>query len=251
MTRPATEFLGATVHPWTMEQTLAHIERRLDEGRFTRHAAVHVAKLVTMRSDAGLRADVAACDLITVDGAGVVLGMRLAGRTVPQRVTGIDLFEGMMALAARRSEPVFLLGARQAVVEAAADRLQRQHHGLLIAGTHHGYFGQDVEPVFEAIRASGATLLFVGTSSPMKERFVARVGPELGLSFAMGVGGAFDVVAGLRRRAPGWMQRIGMEWFYRLAQEPRRLGPRYAVTHTVYGALLARELARALHARRK
>ena len=251
MTPPAIEFLGVSVLPWTMEQTLDHIERRLDSGRFTRHAAVHVAKLVNMRSDPQLRSDVAACDLITVDGAGVSLGLRLAGRTVPQRVTGIDLFGALMALAARRAEPVFLLGARQDVVEAAGQQLEAQHPGLHIAGTHHGYFGDDEAAVREAICASGATMLFVGTRSPLKERLVASVGPELGLSFAMGVGGAFDIVAGLRARAPRWIQRVGLEWAYRMAQEPRRLGPRYATTNTVYGALLARELAQsALRARK-
>lgn len=242
--RPPVEHLGVRLHPWTMEETAAFVERALDEGRLVRHASVNVAKLVRLRSDPDLRRDVESCDVVTADGQGVVWGAALTGVTLPERVAGIDLFRRMLELAARRGEPVFLLGAREHVLDRAVATLRNEFPALDVAGTHHGYFGADEAPVWEAIRRSGATMLFVGMDTPRKERVVAQAGPEHGLSFAMGVGGAFDVVAGERRRAPATWQRAGLEWAYRLAQDPRRLGRRYLVTNTVYAALLARERIR-------
>ena len=136
------------------------------------------------------------------------------------------------------------LGAKPAVVEEAVSNIRRPFPALRIAGAHHGYFWHDEAAVVEKIRQSGATLLFVGITSPKKEEFISRHGDRLGVKFVMGVGGTFDVVAGKTTRAPQWMQQSGLEWLYRLIQEPRRMRKRYLLTNSEYAWLILREKLR-------
>jgi N-acetylglucosaminyldiphosphoundecaprenol N-acetyl-beta-D-mannosaminyltransferase len=222
----------------TMDETVESITSRLEQGKFTQHVVVNVAKLVHMQKDAELAASVRACDIINVDGMGVVWGARLLGVPVPERVAGVDLFERLLETAARRGLPVFLLGATDAVVSRAANVVSQRHPELRIAGYHHGYFWDDEEGMVEIIRDSGARLLFVAITSPKKENFIDRWKGCLGVDFVMGVGGTFDVVAGSVRRAPRWMQRWGLEWAFRVAQEPRRMWKRYLVTNTRFALML-------------
>ncbi len=232
------EFLGAEMDVATMEETVEWLDRRIGTHQFTQHVVVNVAKLVNMRSDAGLRASVGACDIINIDGMGVVWGGRMLGLEIAEKVSGIDLFHKLLAMASRRGYPVFLLGARQEVVEKAVKVLQEQYSQLEIAGFHHGYFWDDEEAVIDAVRASGARLLFVAISSPKKENFINKWKERLGVDFVMGVGGTFDVVAGKVKRAPEWMQKSGLEWLYRVIQEPRRMWKRYLVTNSKFAWLL-------------
>jgi N-acetylglucosaminyldiphosphoundecaprenol N-acetyl-beta-D-mannosaminyltransferase len=222
----------------SMADTVAVIRDRIQRRRFTQHVVVNVAKLVHMRYDAALRRSVVDCDIINVDGMGVVWGARFLGVDVPERVAGVDLFGELCALAAREGFPVYFLGATQPVVDRVVEVMRERHPQLIIAGHHHGYFWDDERATVERIRASRARLLFVAISSPKKETFVERWKSELGVDFVMGVGGTFDVVAGVVRRAPVWMQRAGLEWFYRLAQEPRRMWKRYLTTNVAFARML-------------
>jgi N-acetylglucosaminyldiphosphoundecaprenol N-acetyl-beta-D-mannosaminyltransferase len=237
---PTIEVMGVRMNPLTMEETLARITDRLDRGLFTQHAVVNVAKLVNMQTDDRLRESVLSCDLINVDGMGIVWGARFLRFDVPERVAGIDLFTRLLAVAEERGWSVFLLGARDDVVQETASRIANERPKLKIAGWHHGYFWDNEEAVVDRIRSSGANLLFVAITSPRKEQFINRWRDRLGVRFAMGVGGSFDVVAGKTRRAPRWMQDSGLEWFYRLAQEPRRMAKRYLVTNAKFAWMLAR-----------
>jgi len=234
------EFLGCAMDTLTMAETVRMIESAVDARRFLQHSAVNVAKLVQMRQDPELKAAVESCDIVSIDGMGVVWGARLLKQEVPERVTGIDLFHQLLGLSRTKGYGVYLLGATEDIVASAVSKIREAHPGINIAGFHHGYFWDDQEEVVEAVRRSGAQLLFVAISSPMKEKFIARWRERLGVTFVMGVGGTFDVVAGKVRRAPDWMQRLGMEWFYRLIQEPRRMWRRYLVTNVKYGMLLVR-----------
>jgi len=217
------EMFGVPMDAMTMAETVREIERRMSVGCFTQHVVVNVAKLVQMQTDSALAEAVKACDIINIDGAGVVLGGRFLGHSIPQRVAGIDLFHQLLVLCETSGRSVFLLGATQAVIEQAVDNLRGSYPRLRIAGFHHGYFWQDEAAMVAAIRESGADMLFVGIGSPLKERFIDRWRTELGVKFAMGVGGTFDVVSGKVRRAPVWMQQAGLEWLFRVLQEPRRL----------------------------
>lgn len=239
---PAIRFLDCPMHPWTMQQTLDEIGQRMDANQFIQHVVVNVAKLVNMRKDPALHEAVTGCDIINIDGMGVVWGARLAGHQVPERVAGIDLFFRLLKLAIVRNEAVFLLGAREEVVTQAVSNLKTDLPELDIAGYHHGYFWDDEEAVVNKIRESGATMLFVAITSPRKEQFIHRWKDRLGVKFAMGVGGTFDIVAGETRRAPKWMQKAGLEWFYRVLQEPGRMWKRYLVTNTRFLVLLLKEM---------
>ncbi len=235
------EMLGCPMDIATMDDTVALIKRRIEARQFTQHVVVNVAKLVNMRSDPALAASVKSCDIINIDGMGVVLGARFLGHTVTERVAGIDLFHRLMALSEARGYPVFLLGARQAIVKEARQKLLSTYPELAIAGYHHGYFWDDEETLVNKIKESGASLLFVAITSPGKENFINRWHEKLGVDFVMGVGGTFDVVAGHTRRAPIWMQNCGLEWLFRVLQEPGRMWKRYLKTNSVFAWLLLRE----------
>ena len=243
-------FLGLPLDITTMDETVAWIGQRVEQGLFTQHVVVNVAKLVHMRKDDELFNSVAGCDVINVDGMGVVWGMRFIGMEIPERVAGVDLFHRLLALGAEKGFSVYLLGARPEIVEKTAAIAEATYPGLKIAGFHHGYFWEDEDAVVQDIRQSGARLLFVAISSPKKENFIHTHRDALGVSFVMGVGGTFDVVAGKVSRAPLWMQNAGLEWFYRLIQEPRRMWKRYMVTNAAYAMLLIREKIRRMRTRR-
>ena len=235
------QFLDTDMDVASMDETINWIDQRIESRLFTQHVVVNVAKLVNMRRDSLLRRSVINCDLINIDGMGVVWGARLLGINIPERVSGIDLFHELLALAERKDYPVFFLGAHQEVVEKAVSVLQQQYPSLQIAGFHHGYFWENEETVVDTVRSSGARLLFVAISSPKKEKFIDRWQDQLGVDFVMGVGGTFDVVAGKVKRAPLWMQRNGLEWLYRVIQEPGRMWKRYLVTNSKFALLLLKE----------
>ncbi|WP_454807695.1 WecB/TagA/CpsF family glycosyltransferase [Paraburkholderia fungorum] len=236
------EILGCPMDSATMDETVSAISTRIVTKQFTQHVAVNVAKLVHMQSDKELAQSVHSCDLISVDGMGVVWAARMLGHAVPERVTGVDLFERLLAEAARLGLPVYLLGATEEVVARVAAICERRYSGLQIAGYHHGYFGEDQQPVVDRIRESGARMLFVAITSPAKENFINRWKGTLGVDFVMGVGGTFDVVAGKVSRAPRWMQRVGLEWLFRVLQEPRRMWRRYLVTNSRFALMLGKAL---------
>jgi N-acetylglucosaminyldiphosphoundecaprenol N-acetyl-beta-D-mannosaminyltransferase len=183
-----------------------------------------------MADEPDVREIVAGCDLVNADGQGVVWAARALGLRLPERVAGIDLMGRLIALCEQEGWPVYFLGAKDDVLADFAAETLRRHPRLIVAGKRNGYFRlEDEAAVSVAIRGSGAKLLLVGVSSPMKERFLARNLARLGPLLAMGVGGSFDVWAGKTTRAPVWMQRAGLEWFHRFAQEPRRMWRRYLV----------------------
>ena len=228
---------------------MAEAARRCDGYVRTRagaqHMAVNAAKIVAMRHDPVLRGLVDACELITADGQAVVWASRLLGDPLPVRVAGIDLMLELLALAEQRGYSVYVLGAHHEVLEHALARLRARHPRLRIAGYRDGYFSEAQEPAVAAqIRAARPDLLFVAMSTPRKEYFLGRWGPELDVPFSMGVGGAVDVIAGITMRAPRTLQRLGLEWAFRLAQEPRRLFRRYLVTNLAFLGLTLRQLGR-------
>jgi N-acetylglucosaminyldiphosphoundecaprenol N-acetyl-beta-D-mannosaminyltransferase len=222
------------------------VERCLDaiaQRRYLQHMSVNTAKIVGLQDDPAMRKLVNDCGLITADGQGVVWATRLIGDAVPERVAGIDLMWRLLAEAARHGLSVFVLGARKDVLATAITRLQKAYPALSVAGYRDGYFTDDEIPaICGEIRASGADLVFVAMSSPRKEQFLGQHGHALGAPFVMGVGGSIDVVAGLTRRAPPALQRLGLEWLYRLMQEPGRLWRRYLFTNTRFALLVTRGL---------
>lgn len=235
------EFLKAPMDIATMQETVSFIESRIEQKQFLQHVVVNVAKIVNMQKDPVLAESVKACEVINIDGMGVVFGARFLGHDVPERVAGVDLFHELLAMSAKRDFPVFLLGATEEVVSKTVNKVKAQNPDLNIAGYNDGYFWDDEEVVVNKIRESGAKLLFVAITSPKKENFINKWQDKLGVNFVMGVGGTFDVVAGKVKRAPLWMQKAGLEWLYRVIQEPGRMWKRYLVTNTKFAWLLIKD----------
>lgn len=239
--------MGCQIDNLTLEETLVRIEGFIASGQPHQHVVVNVDKLVKASRDAGLRRIINECALVNADGMPVVWASRLLGMPLRERVAGIDLFEALMRRAGEAGWRVFLLGAREEVVREVAETYTRRYPRLALAGWRSGYWnGEDEEAeVARQVRASRADLLFVAISSPRKEQFLGKYQAEMRIPFAMGVGGTFDVAVGRVRRAPLWMQRCGLEWFYRFLQEPRRMFRRYFIDDMAFFWLLAREAARA------
>jgi N-acetylglucosaminyldiphosphoundecaprenol N-acetyl-beta-D-mannosaminyltransferase len=237
------QFLGCPVDLLTMPETVALAQAAMRSRRRLHHTALNVAKLVNMRRNPLLAADVAASDVITMDGMGIVWGAKLLGLPTKYRVCGIDLFTELLAVCARENFKPYFLGATPAVLQEASKRARAAHPTIQIAGMRDGYFSAGSEQaVVEEICNSGADCLFIAMPTPKKERFLAAHRDEIGVPFVMGVGGSFDVLAGRVQRAPGAMQKLGLEWAYRLLQEPRRLWWRYTETNAIFAGLLARAI---------
>jgi N-acetylglucosaminyldiphosphoundecaprenol N-acetyl-beta-D-mannosaminyltransferase len=238
------ELMGCLIDNLSMEETLQKVEGFIRSGRPHQHVVVNVDKLCKAAKDAELRRIINACPLISVDGMPLLWAARLIGKRLKERVTGIDLFQRLVERAAEKGWRVFFLGARREVVQALAARYRSQYPALQVAGYRDGYWQAEEEPaVAKSIAESRADLLFVAISSPHKERFLSRYQAQMNVPFAMGVGGSFDVVVGKVKRAPRWMQRCGLEWFYRFLQEPRRMFRRYFIDDSYLFWLLLKELA--------
>jgi len=234
---------GLEVHPLTLEEVVRRAERAAHTRTRLMIGVVNAAKIVKLKADRVLRDSLLECDVVLADGQSVVWASRLLRRPLPQRVAGIDLFEAMLDLAHRRRLRVYLLGARPDVLARVRTEITRRWPEAVVAGARDGYFAPDeADQVAQEIAASGADLLFLGMTTPKKEIFLGRHGAGLGVPVMHGVGGSFDVLAGVTRRAPLRWQRLGLEWAYRVRQEPRRLWRRYAVTNTVFVGLVALEL---------
>jgi len=237
--------MGCHIDNLTMEGTLQRIEQFIHSGQPHQHVVVNVDKLVKADRDPELRRIINECALINADGMPVVWASRLLGKPLKERVAGVDLFEALMARSAEKGWRVFLLGAREEVVSGVKDKYLVKYPGLVIAGYRNGYWKPEEEAgVVEQIQAAKADLLFVAISSPKKEHFLGRYQAQMKIPFAMGVGGTFDVAIGRVKRAPLWMQRSGLEWFYRFLQEPRRMFKRYFVDDTGFLWLLIKEAFR-------
>jgi N-acetylglucosaminyldiphosphoundecaprenol N-acetyl-beta-D-mannosaminyltransferase len=235
------DLLGCSVDVLTMAETVERAKVAMrDRGR-VQHVALNVAKFVNMRSDQILRSDVIGSDVIGIDGMGIVLALRLFGVPVKERVAGIDLCWEVLTVCAREGFRPFLLGATPDVLHRAADAIVTHFPSIQFAGLRDGYFSPDQErDVVDQIAKSKADCLFIAMPTPRKERFLAAYRDRLDVPFIMGVGGALDVIAGHVRRAPAIMQSMGLEWLYRVYQEPRRMWWRYVKTNTVFAGILIR-----------
>jgi N-acetylglucosaminyldiphosphoundecaprenol N-acetyl-beta-D-mannosaminyltransferase len=237
------EVLGCPLDVVTMDEAMARCERAISSRRYLQHMSVNAAKLVALHKDPEMRAAIEPCGLITADGQSVVWAVRLLGAKLPERVAGIDLMTCLLEAADSKGYRVYVLGARREVLDTALERLRERYPSLAVAGARDGYYAdEEADEVCEEIRASGADILFVAMSSPRKEYFLGERGASLGVPFTMGVGGSIDVIAGLTKRAPRVLQRVGLEWAYRLAQEPSRLARRYFTTNARFAWLVLRAL---------
>ncbi|WP_320421765.1 WecB/TagA/CpsF family glycosyltransferase [Roseateles agri] len=234
--------MGCKIDNLSMEETLQTIEGFIASGEPHQHVVVNVDKLVKAQKDPALRQIINDCALINVDGMPVVWASRLLGKPLKERVAGVDLFESLMRRSAEKGWRVYLLGAKEDIVSRVRDIYANKYPGLVFAGYRNGYWKPDEEgAIVQQIAEAKADLLFVAISSPKKEQFLGAYQATMKIPFAMGVGGTFDVAAGKVKRAPVWMQKVGLEWFYRFLQEPRRMFRRYFIEDMAFFGLLLKE----------
>jgi N-acetylglucosaminyldiphosphoundecaprenol N-acetyl-beta-D-mannosaminyltransferase len=196
---------------------------------------VNAAKLVNCRRNPELLKSLEQADIVLADGLPVVWLSKLMGRPLPARIAGIDLMYKLLEKASQNRYAVYLLGAKPDVVQKVVQFVEKKYPGVRIAGFRDGYFTAEQEKtVANDIRASSADIIFVAMTSPRKENFLGQWRQTMNVPVCHGVGGSFDVIAGITKRAPLWMQKIGMEWFYRVMQEPGRLWKRYLVTNSIF-----------------
>ena len=237
---------GLPVDRITMEQTLHRAEALMAAPGLHQHGVINADKVVKSQQNRQLAQAIRSCDIVNADGMSIVWASRLLGQPVPERVAGIDFMDKILARAAEHQWPVFFLGATDAVVKKVVTIECARHPGLMVAGYRNGYWSRDEEShVTHEISRSGATLLLIGISSPAKELFVARNRERLHVNLVVGVGGSFDVVAGVTRRAPSSWQRLGLEWAFRLIQEPRRMWRRYLIGNAKFTVLILRDFLKA------
>jgi N-acetylglucosaminyldiphosphoundecaprenol N-acetyl-beta-D-mannosaminyltransferase len=239
------EMFGCPFDRVDMASAIAQVEGYIARrDRVYQSVGVNIDQLLKMQREPDFAKIVNSCDLITADGMPVVWCSRLFGDPLPERVPSVDIMFEMLPVAAKKGYRIFLLGAKEESVQAAAAAFRRDHPGIQIVGVRNGYFKvEDEAEITRQINESGADMLFIAISSPKKEQFVERNRAQLRVPFVLGVGGAFDIAAGLFTRAPGWLRHTGLEITWRVMQEPKRMGPRF-LDDLTFGKYVVKEWVR-------
>lgn len=203
----------------------------------------NVDHLIRLQTDDGLRKAYANASLILADGMPLIWASMLLGKKLKERITGADLFQEICKIAEKNGYSIFMLGARAEVINLASINLKRLYPELIISGTYHGFFTEEENiGIINIINSLSPHFLFIGMGSPKQELWVLQNLHKLNIKVTICVGGTFEIIAGCRKRAPRWMQKIGIEWSWRLMQEPRRLWKRYLVDDMMFWWLLIKEL---------
>lgn len=235
------DVLGVSIDNVTPEEAVAR-GMELVRGQETAYVVTPNPEFILeARRNELFRADLAGARLVLADGIGVIYAARIQGTPLKSKVTGIGFACGLMDELAREGRRLYLLGAKPGVAEVAGERLSEQYPGLVICGTHDGYFQEEEScGLAEKIRESGADVVFVCLGAPKQERWMAVHGRATGAKLLVGLGGSLDVFAGTVERAPEKWQKLGLEWLYRLYKEPQRWKRMIRLPLVLWYALLAR-----------
>ena len=235
------KFLEYNLDDLSIDETANKAVELINSGGTHQHVVLNAAKIVLMEKDKELADIVNSCDLISADGMSIVWASKFLGNKLKERVAGIDLMQKLLEIADKNRYRIFLFGAEEEVVKSVSEKIKSKYNNLTVAGYRNGFFKKEEEPeIIKQINDSESHIVFVGFSSPKKEFFLHYNKNLLTVPFCMGVGGSFDVFAGKYKRAPRWMQRAGLEWFYRYIQEPGRLWKRYTINNFLFVMIVLR-----------
>lgn len=244
MPLPVVHFIGMAFHNVTLDQAVARIDAFIKAGTPHKIFCPNVALFVWARSNPEMWRFYAECDLVTVDGMGIYFASRFLGTPLIESVSGVTLMFELIRRAPSAGYRIFLLGTTENILNQAVVNLRRDYPGINVVGVHHGFYQESDEgAIADQIRACDADIVFLAMSSPKKEWFVKRQVARAGARVFLGVGGGIDIIAGVYKLAPRWIHNSGLEWCYRLIQEPRRLWKRYLFTNAIFLRLVVRELA--------
>ncbi len=238
--------LGVDVSRLNLDETITQMSEAIEKGERLRIAVTPVNCLLWARKNSSLQQIYNTADLVTADGVPVVWASKLLGKAINGRVTGLDLLPKFSETAAEKGFSFFFLGAADGVAVQLAERLRNANPNLNIVGTYSPPFTksftvEENEKMISLINESGADVLWVGLTAPKQDFWIAEHFDRLKTSVAIGVGAAFDVVAGKIPRAPLWMQKSGLEWLFRLSQEPGRLASRYLKEAPLFFPLILKQ----------
>lgn len=227
----------------SFHETSKIIEKAIDENNSIILTDINAGKIIQIRENPELKSYVLASDIIQADGQSVIWASKLLNNPLIERVAGIDLITEIIIIAKKKQKKIFFLGAKEEIVKAVVDKIGDLHGDEIIAGYRNGYFDHNNSTeIAQEIAEKGPAILLVGMTSPYQEKFLIENKEILkSINFKMGVGGSFDVIAGKVKRAPLWMQKNGLEWFYRFLQEPRRMWKRYLIGNSKFILLVLKE----------
>ncbi len=231
--------LGIKINKVDMEQAINEIDDLIINQSKNYVVTPNSEMIVMAQKDEELADILNNSNLNVPDGAGVVLASKIYGDKLSERVAGFDLMQHLLKLASEKDYSIYLLGSKPGIVDCTRKIILAKYPDLKICGTHHGYLDKEIqEEVINNINQLRPDILFVGMGVPLQEKFINSTLSQLEVKLAMTVGGSFDVLAGEVKRAPFWMQRLNLEWLYRLIQEPSRLGRVMALPKFVFLVLL-------------
>ncbi len=234
------QVLDTSVNNLSMDSAVQSVNDLIATGRPAQVAFVNPACANIAAQHSGYRRDLAACDLVLPDGIGMKIAAQWLGTPIRQNVNGTDFFPRLCNSMQAQGQRLYLVGARPEVVARVAEVIGERWPGISVVGAQHGYFGRAEEAsLAQDIQESGAHVVLVAMGVPMQESFIARNVHRMGPCVAVGVGGLFDFVAGRISRAPQWMRDAGLEWTWRLIQEPGRMWQRYLVGNATFLARVA------------
>ena len=216
-------YLGVNVSPLTYAGIIDEVRQRMKERLQSTIIAVNPEKVMTAQKDPQVKKLINASTFQIADGVGILLASKMKKGNITSRVTGVDMMATLIKFAAQEAHPIYLYGAKREVVQKAAENIAAQNPSIQIAGMTDGY-EQDEEALIRRIQDSGAEMIFVALGSPKQELWIQRNMERLSnVLVFQGVGGSFDVFSGTVKRAPSLFRKMGTEWLYRLASDPRRL----------------------------
>lgn len=232
---PRVTILNTIIDVLNVKDTISLVEEYVKQKEPLHLMGVNADKINELNENERLKQIVNSCGIINADGASVIKASKYLGKPLPERVAGIDLMQSLVKLSEEKGYSVYLLGAKQEVVEKTAEVLKTQYPMLNLAGFHNGYFKDPEWPaISKTLKQKKPDFVFVGITSPMKEYLIEFLQDDGNDAVFMGVGGSFDVISGVIPRAPKWMQKSGLEWLFRVIQEPKRLFKRYFVGNWVF-----------------
>jgi len=234
------------IHPLRKFEFLSIIKSNLKIGNQIVQIGVNSASINGLVKNADFRRAVNNADLVNIDGVSVTWALRFLGYKVPERVATPDLADNILLMAEKEGYSIFLFGARDSILQSCKKNLELSFPKLKIAGYRSGYYHAEEESlIIEDINKKKPDILFLGMPSPQKELFFEKYRHSLTAKYILGVGGYFDIISGFTKRAPLWVQKIGMEWFQRFIQEPGRMWPRYTTGSCKFLWLVLKEKFRA------
>ena len=230
-----------------MDETVSWTNERIEKSLPTFIVTANPETVMQAKKDSNFHEVISSADMVTPDGIGIVYAAKILGYSLKERVAGYDMLHALLQYreSAGTSTKLFLLGSTQDVVEAAGEELAKQYGHVQVMGTHHGFFEKDSDEerfIVKRIAREKPDLLLVGIGKPKQEEFIHRFKNELGATVMIGVGGSFDVLSGRICRAPAMFQKLGLEWFYRLMCEPRRIKTQIVLPVFAFQVLMERAL---------